>query len=879
MLPDGGANVYVSADGAVRLINLWDLNQDGRPDIVLANTHEHNEKLPLHVYYGPLPTARRVSLPTAGGKGAAAADLNADGWPDLVVASSFDGTKTELNSDIYWGGKDGFSAQRRNGLPTQGAEAVAVGDLNGDGIPEIVFANSGLTYHVTVDGFQQSFLYWGSREGYSVEHRQSLATTNAHDVKIADLNGDGAPDLLFACEGNDAGSSGLTIYWGPDLKRSQKLPGEHSTGVAVADFNRDGFPDIALSNGYRLRGRELGMYNLIDTEAVESFVYFGGPEGYSTARRIGIRTIGARGVEAADLNKDGYPDLVFANQSGGASYIYWGSAGGFFANARTSLPTLHAQRSLIADFDGDGRLDLVFANMSDGGSFNTRSFVYWNSPDGFTAERRSEVESSGATGLASADFDRDGKLDLAVVNKMDGIDGGPLDSFVYLSDASGRFSTDRLLRLPATNVNAYSLADLNADGYTDVYFPGNAPTIYWNSPQGLSAARKTVVSNRHNFSGRIADFDRDGYLDISTSEWTPGEDRVNLYYGGPAGFSTANRYEFRIPGVRFHAAADLNGDGWLDLIYPATTNQTVVYWNGPHGFHESNKLVLPSEIAISAEAADLNRDGYLDLIVCNLWSEKAGQDRPKTFGGSAEAGLLIYWGAKGGLHPARFSRLRGLGTEDVAVADLNDDGWLDLVVSSYHAGNTRSHPSYIFWNSPKGFDERRTTMLETNSASGILVADFDGDGRRDIFFACHSKDGNHRNDSFLYWGRGGSFDTSRRTLLPGVGPHLMTGVDIGNIWDRSAVFDYISPVFDAGALVEFERVEWSGETPFSTELALQVRAAATPAALASTGWSAPSLRPGALRGVSGRYAQYRAVLTSPNNANSPVLREVRIAYR
>lgn len=878
-IPDGGTNLYVAADGSIRLLDVRDLNQDGRVDLVLANTHENNEILPLHIFYGADSFQRRVALPTDGGKSAAAADLNRDGWPDLVVANGFDGTKTELNSYVYWGGKEGFTPDRRLELPTQGAESVALGDLNGDGIPEIVVANSGLTYHVTVDGFQQSFIYWGGKEPYSVNRRQSIKTVNARDVKIADVNRDGAPDLIFACEGNEVASSGVYIYLGPDFQRSQMLPGEHSTGVAVADFNKDGFPDIALSNGFRLRGRELGMYNLIETEAVDSFVYTGSAEGFSASRRTLLRTIGARGVDAGDLNQDGYPDLVFANQSGGASYIYWGSPAGFSRNARMALPTARAQRALIGDFNADGRPDIAFANMSNGTSFDTQSFIYWNGPAGFSVKQRAELASSGATGLAAADFDRDGKVDLVIVNKMDGIDGGPLDSLVYLSDSSGRFSSDRVLRLPASNVNSYAIADLNADGLGDLYFPGNTPTIYWNSPEGLSASRKTVVSSRHNFSGRIADFDRDGYLDISTAEWNPGEDRLNLYYGGPSGFSASNRHEFRVPGVRFHAAADLNQDGWLDLIFPSTTNQTVVYWNGPNGFSEDRKLILPSDVAISAEVADLNRDGYLDLIVCNLWSDKPAANGPKSFGGTPEAGLIIYWGSGAGLSPRNTQRLRGVGTEDVAVADLNKDGWLDLVVSSYHAGNTRSHPSYIFWNGPKGFDEKHVTMLETNSASGVMVADFDADGNQDIFIACHSKNGNHRNDSYLYWGLNGTFDPSRRTLLPGLGPHMMANVDIGNIRDRSDIFEYVSPVFTASEPATFQRIDWTAETPFATTITLQVRAASSRDALDSTAWSATLQHPGIVKGVQGKYAQYRAFLKSPNNANSPVLREVRISYR
>ncbi|MGH9579011.1 MAG: FG-GAP-like repeat-containing protein, partial [Terriglobales bacterium] len=98
--------------------------------------------------------------------------------PDLVVTNQFDGTTTQLNSYVYWGSSKGFDARNRIELPTQGAEAVAVADLNGDGWPEIVFALSGLTYHMAEDRFQQSYIYWGNKGAYSPERRSSLPTLN-----------------------------------------------------------------------------------------------------------------------------------------------------------------------------------------------------------------------------------------------------------------------------------------------------------------------------------------------------------------------------------------------------------------------------------------------------------------------------------------------------------------------------------------------------------------------------------------------------------------------------------------------------------------------------------------------------------------------------
>lgn len=888
-LRDGGANTYVAADGGIRLINVRDLNEDGAVDLVFANTHEHNEKLDLSLYWGKrgFDVGRKTSLPTEGAQSAAAADLNGDGYPELIVANRFDGTRTELNSYVYWGGAQGFAESRRTELPTQGAEAVAAGDLNGDGSADLVFANSGLSYHVSVDAFQKSFLYWGSKSGFSPDRRAALETINGRDVKIADLDRDGFPDLVFANEGNEPGEGGAAIYWGArmgrfDKSRMTRLPGERSSSVAVSDLNGDGFLDVVLANSFRLKTRELGMYNIVDTDAIDSFVYWGSARGFSPDSRTGLPTRGARHALTADLNGDGLADIVFANHSGPASYIYWNSPQGFSGERRAELPSQRATQTAVGDFDKDGRPDLAITSFSSGASHDTDSWVYLNSGGSFPVARRTALPTHGATGVVAADFNRDGEPDLAFINKIDGIDRDPLDSWIYWGNPKGEYSRARRQAVPAHNVNAYSAADLNADGFPDLYFPGSPQLIYWGATKGgFDTKRRTVLSNDNSFSAQIADFNRDGYLDIATSQWAPTKEEVSLFWGGANGFSDDRRFLFRLDELRFHAVADLNNDQWLDIVFTTTGNRVVICWNSASGFDNQRRTVLPSEVAISTRVADLNKDGYLDIVICNLWSKNPPPGKPRSFGGSPEAGTYIYWGSKDGYDAARRLTLPTVGNEDAAVADLNGDGWLDLVLTSYHAGYTRANPSYIFWNGPRGFDPSKPTRIETNSGSGVIVADFNRDGHRDILFACHSKNGNHRNDSYLYWGGPDGFSASRRALIPGLGPHLFNLTDIGNIHDRTDRYDYISePIEGDGS--EWSSLSWKAETPFRTRVEFQVRTAGTRQELDSAEWEGPSgsasvyVRPGALRNATGRWLQFKATLVSPDDANTPVLRSVTV---
>ena len=217
---------------------------------------------------------------------------------------------------------------------------------------------------------------------------------------------------------------------------------------------------------------------------------------------------------------------------------------------------------------------------------------------------------------------------------------------------------------------------------------------------------------------------------------------------------------------------------------------------------------------MATEIADLNGDGWLELLVTNLMSAEGGR----------KSDVMVYWGAAEGYEADRVTRLPALGPEGVAVADLNADGLLDVVITSYHAGETRSHPSYIYWNSAGRFDESRVTHIPTHSGSGVMAADFNNDGITDLLFACHKVEGAHRNLSFLYEGGprashpSGASSCPTRTPFPG-------RVDVGHVSDRGDRYDYISRSSTPVAPVRFETLGWEGETPFASAVEFQVRGA------------------------------------------------------
>lgn len=891
---DSGENAYVAADGSIRLINQWDLTGNGWVDILLPNSHGYNEIVDFSIYWArdDWSQASSLQLPSDGGHSAQVGDLNGNGYPDIVLVNRFNGTKSELDLWIYWGGPDGYSAGHRTSLPLQAAERAVLADLNGNGYLDIVVANTGLSYHVSVDSYGKSYIFWNREGSFSADDRTELPTIHAKDVIAADLNGNGWLDLAFANQGNEESEAGLRIFYNQTKENFseafQFLPGERSSAVAAADLNQNGHLDLVVANAFRLADREGGIYNIVDTSYLHSTVYWGGPDGFSANRRTDLPTVSAQDVAIGDLNHNGWPDLVFAQSADGASFIYWGGPDGFHSHRRSAVPGTGHVTVEVTDLNGNGWNELLLRPSHADGYFDTKVEIYWGGKDGPELSTPKLLPASGAGGVTVADLDGNGRMDLVVVNRGDGPQSARTPAYLYPGGPEG-FDPQRRMDLPTHGSDGYLGVDLNANGYTDLIFLHRPPTIFRGGPEGLDLENPTTLSSQYAFSARAADFNRDGYLDVVLSEWQPGLDKIHVYFGGPGGFNQAHRQALPVRSARFHTIADLNNNGWLDIIVPNFIDEEVhIFWNGPQGLDTSNPRILPVRSSVAVEVADLNGNGFLDLIVPNLFDKNPEPGKPRSFGGSPQGDTFIFWGGPDGPEPGNLTILPSVGSADVVAADLNNNGRLDLVIASYHAGETRSLPSYIYWNSDYGFSPENVTRIPTHSASGVKVADFNRNGWKDIFFANHSKDGNHRTDTWLYFGGPEGFTEDRRQSLPGLGPHFLTAVDIGHVANRRDAYIYTAPAYDAGRAILLKGLRWEAETPHQTAVHLQLRTATSREALDQASWIGAD-GPGSWfqnpehtlqnHFPPGSWVQWRARLISPDSANSPVLRDVTLEFQ
>ena len=187
----------------IQVINRWDLNRDGYPDLLFTSSHDVIENPEALIYWGtahgfesmlpPLPElqprlalVRRLSqgspgitsLPAFGGGRSLVTDLTNDGYPEIVFTNYIHNYPGQRTAYVYQGGPDGYQPHRRKELPTLWASGVAAADLNQDGFTDLVFANQGLE---GARGLQESerdrypsYLYWGHPEGFLEANRTPL---------------------------------------------------------------------------------------------------------------------------------------------------------------------------------------------------------------------------------------------------------------------------------------------------------------------------------------------------------------------------------------------------------------------------------------------------------------------------------------------------------------------------------------------------------------------------------------------------------------------------------------------------------------------------------------------------------------------------------
>ena len=453
--------------------------------------------------------------------------------------------------------------------------------------------------------------------------------------------------------------------------------------------------------------------------------------------------------------------------------------------------------------------------------------------------------------------------------------------------------------------------DYNQDGYLDIVVSNEmsqASYVYWGNSSGYSASNKTSYPGNSKGDWEAGDVNNDGFPELLSAQ---GDNYLIRIFCGSATGPNPNSY-IDVPLGNWNEScllADLNRDGFLDLIVQKyCSGNGAIFWGRAAGYSTGNMTLLPATAGEhNIEVADFNRDGFLDLLFIRE------ENNTKSY---------VFWGGAEGFNPANHAAMAnppGLPSGS-SIADLNNDGYLDIVLTSFCGGEaayvytgsangftlwksllagscfggssiadfnrdgyldiifTRGYgiciQPVIYWGGAGGYSEVNKTFAGPSvDASGALVADFNGDGNLDIFV--HNYAYPPQGSYFLY---GPDFSTAVNPLPTSRDAHAIFR-EIGNVYTRKYEEPYLSSIFDAGSRANWGYASWTAALPAGSSILISFRGGNTPIPDNFwTGWSEVSNGGFLPADLNSRYLQYAALFTYITPAHLPMLKDISVTY-
>lgn len=673
------------------------------------------------------------SFPTGNGARAmASADFDGDGRPDLVTANADTVSVLLTTSTGEPGAPVNYSV---GGFPV----AVAVGDLNGDGAPDLVTANYN-SDKVSVllnngDGtFRTAVTYVGG--------------SSVRSVALGDFNGDGKLDIAVDNFDNRIGSVSILLGDGQggfdDAGRSNYLLGAVSNGIAVADLNEDGRSDVIVAS-------EHGLRVLLNDGAGG----FGAVTTYNAGDNLD-------GVVAADLNGDRHVDLMVSRGFGGSG-VYQMLNDGQGNLQRRNVTGDAAAVAVPIEATGDGLLDVAVA--ADDGSVT----LYAGQPGGdFQPTGPAYHIGLTAGALVVADFDGDGKSDLAVM------DGNAARITVLRGRGSQGFAGPRFYPTRG-NPLFVTAGDFDKDGRPDVAvvqldYPDSSVVVLHNDGQGgLVFDGRYPVAAVEPVAIVQGDFDGDGKLDFAVVNGLDAS-VFGFLNDGSGGFNPLPVATLTgVSALAATAGTFSGGDGRSQVALLAKSQTQNVYAMFVLGMVQGTLQNVFSDVVVDPQSLaplDFDGDGRADLLLgsstgrAGAWVQSASTPgiafsaapsytaplsgsalrsasswtvggQPGAFFGAGNSVVAVSGFSVGNGITATGSAPAGLRADVVAAADLDGDGLPDAVVA-----DSREGQGFAVLRGLGGVALAGAQAFPLGgAATSMATADFNGDGLPDVVLA------------------------------------------------------------------------------------------------------------------------------------------------
>jgi len=323
-----------------------------------------------------------------------------------------------------------------------------------------------------------------------------------------------------------------------------------------------------------------------------------------------------------------------------------------------------------ADLDGDGDMDVLSASIDDD------KIAWYENTDGkgtFSDQKILNSQADAAWSVFAADIDGDGDEDVLSAQWI-----GDKITWYENTDGLGNFSASNAITNDPAGITAFvRAADLDGDGDMDVLSASlqNDEVVWYNNTDGLGTfSAKNLIDTQSDgsYTLDVADLDGDGDMDVMSA--SVNADQVAWYENtdGLGTFSAAKIITTQADGANFVQAADIDGDGDLDVLSTSEVDDKVAWYKNENGLGNfSSQIIISEDVVhpISVKAFDFDGDGDLDVV-----------------SGSSQDNKVAWYENMDGL--GNFSSQKVIGPS-LAVApavvhgaDLDGDGDMDLIVAS-----------------------------------------------------------------------------------------------------------------------------------------------------------------------------------------------------
>jgi len=646
-------------------------------------------------------------------------DMDNDGDLDIVAMQS----RGDLNNTIFKNNGSGSSFIPQTITDTLPSRAIAIGDIDSNGLKDFVVGNGDDN-----GGIYQDKFYLQQSDGTFLAMDVGISTDiyNTWHIELADFDKDGDLDLATTGTGP---SNKLYLNKGAPyyLKNSPAIPLPITPNsylaaplvITTGDFNNDGYLDIATAFTH---------VNIILNNKMPT------PFAGVMPIEINLAALGfseiVDSLDSGDIDNDGDIDLVLGSFDFKNILLFNDNSENLFSNNNYSIIgdyELLTSSIKLLDMNRDGHLDILTRN-----SFNVdQMFINNGTADPFNSVSPINYE-DWSTGdiLIIKDMNNDGTLDLVSHSPTRNLQ--TLISKPVQQTLSGIQPSD--ISLQTNPTQAIAVFDMDADGDLDIISGNNSATVsnklYLNNGTDtpFSGISPLSITNEMHLSQDIAlgDVNNDGQPDLVVANAnTVNKVYLNDGIGSP--------FDTLISGINISNEAnnstaiqlvDINQDAYLDVLIANSGSVNRYFINNKTASPFSSVMALlidANDLHLSQAilAKDIDLDGDIDIIVGNN-----GINRLYLNDGSG-----IPFAAASGVNITTDNH----NTQALAVADINNDGYPDLVVANSDSINR----AYINDKLGNPFDTLggQDIGTESNISNAVVIVDLDLDGALDVVFA------------------------------------------------------------------------------------------------------------------------------------------------